>query len=199
MKGVGQLASETTIIVPSNGAAQPYVIHLLPPSHEWTDPGLYAPAIPGVIVALLGLWIAHWLTTRRDRRKEVLELCENVKAAALEAENACAAAWLSEIGPDRAKFVHDAKSKLQNLGIMATDLNRRTSRGLLAAILCSVFDRVMGINVINEMARFRDIATSDPFEEPTRPPNNSDKINDIRAAVTEILARVNLQFHDLYD
>jgi hypothetical protein len=159
---------------------------------------LYAPAIPGVIVALLGLWIAHWLTARRDRRKEVLELCENVKAAVLEAETAGIGAWLSAPGADRTKTVREAKSKLQNLGIMATDLNRRTSTGVVGVVCGFLFDRILSINVVREVARLRDAVTDDPFEEPDRP-LSEEQINDIRAAANEIVGRINLQFNELYN
>lgn len=191
------MPGDTIINIPGTVGTQPFVIHLLPTPQQWTDFGIYAPAIPGLIVALLGLWIAHRLSVRRDRRKEILELCDAVKTAVGEAEQACALAWLAPQGPERLAAIHQAKSKIQMLGIMATDLHRRTARGLFAALYCLFGDCVMSVTVIEEIARFRDLATSDPFEDPVRLSDNS-RIEDIAAAAAEIHARVNYQFQTIY-
>ena len=191
------MIDDATINIPGILAVQPYVIHILPKAQDWNDFGTYAPAIPGIIVALLGLWIAHRLSVRRDRRKEILELCEDVKSAVGEAEQASARAWLTARGPERLPAVHDAKSKLQMLGIMATDLHRRTMRGSLGSLKCLFTDSPMSINVIGEIAQLRDIATADPFEDPRRSLNRR-PIDDIAAVAAEIHARINYQFQSLY-
>lgn len=191
------MPGDTIINVPGPAGAYPYIIQLLAKPQEWTEPGVYAPAIPGIVVALLGLWIAHKLSVRRDRRKEILELCEGVKGAVGEAEKACTLAWLAPAGPDRLSAIHESKSKLQMLGIMATDLHRRTTRGFVFRVFNLFADIVMSVNVIGEVARFRDMATSDPFEDPDRPSDDS-HISDIAAMAAEIHARVNQQFNSLY-
>lgn len=130
-------------------------IQLLPPtSSGLLQPAIYGPAIPGVIVALAGLLIAHALTKRRERRKEVAELCANLKKLADEAAIAAVNAWSAEVGEKRKEAVRDVKRRIQALGIAATQVNRRTRHR---------------IDVTSRVSAFRKAATKDPFEDQERP------------------------------
>ena len=59
------------------------------PHQNWTEVSIYTPVLPGVLVALAGLWISHWLTKKRERRKEIFELCALLKERVREAEHLC--------------------------------------------------------------------------------------------------------------
>lgn len=186
-----------TIQVPASASGQSFTIHFEPKAQDWRDPALYAPAIPGVIVALLGVWLVHRLTLQRDRRKEIVELCNATKDAAATAEAACIAGWLSTVGDERTAAILEAKGKLQALGIAATHLQHRTCQGAIRAIR-SVFSGMdMSINVINEVAALRSVATDDPFEDAQRPPDASKGFS-ISTAAGALTDKINTNFHALY-
>ncbi len=187
------MSDTVTIQIPASATSQTYTVQLDRRPQDWTDAAIYAPAIPGVLVALLGLWIAHWLASKRDRRKEVLELCVSVKDTLIDAQEACTRAWLCAPGPERAALVADAKSKLQMLGTAATDLRRRTDQGKFAAFRHVIFDTPGSIDVIIEVAKLRDIATNDPFEDPQRPADEI-SIAKISGAASEISNKINTLF-----
>jgi len=190
------MANSVTIDVAPFAAKQIFELQLEPRPPNWTDVSVYAPTFPGLAVAILGLWIAHRFTVARDRRKEILELCEDTKAALIEAESACTKAWLSSQA-ERAASVAEAKSKLQALGITATDLRRRTGKGVLRRLKYLVVDCLMAVDVVNDVGGLRDIATNDPFDSTTRQPDGA-RIADISAKVSEIQAKVNMQVHELF-
>ena len=190
------MANAVNIDVQAGAAQQTITLQLEPRPQQWTDISVYAPTFPGLIVAILGLWIAHRLTVARDRRKQILELSEDTKDAVQEAEAACVAAWLSPI-EDRSSAVATAKSKLQAAGIVATDLRRRSSAGLFRHLKYLFVNCTIAVDVVNDVGRLRDIATGDPFDNPTRGPDTA-RVSDISAKVAEIQARINLQTHELY-
>ena len=187
----------TVINVPGPPGAQPYVIQLTNQSHGWTEPSIYAPALQGVMVALVGLWIAHRLAWRRERRTEILQHKKALQDLLSEVETICAAAWLAEPGPDRIANIKLAKARLQDAGVKATDLNRKTKQGIAGALRSTFADRPMSINVIYEIAQLRDVATGDPFEEPMRPIDDS-HIDDISAIIREINAKTYQDFFALF-
>ena len=192
------MSGDTIIHVPSStGDAWPYVIQITSARQDWSDLAIYAPALPGLIVAFLGLWIAHHLTRRRERRKEIFESCAALKEALEGFQQACESAWLSIRGEERSKAVHDVKSRLQSLGMMATDLSRRSTQGKVCALIALFCDYPMSVNVKNDIAALRDIATADPFEDPRRPSDDS-VLFDIRAQVGVIDARMHELAHRLY-
>ncbi|WP_166295354.1 hypothetical protein [Bradyrhizobium sp. 2S1] len=110
------MADPVVINVGPSSQTQSFTIHLDQRPPSWTDLAVYAPTLPGLVVALFGLWVAHKFAAMRDRRKEILELRESTKDALMEAEEACVAAWITPQGADRQAAVLDAKSKLQTLG-----------------------------------------------------------------------------------
>ena len=143
-----------TLIISRPGDTSTITLQLSPPAPKsLADLSIYAPAVPGVLVALAGLLIAHWLTTRRDRRKEVADLCAEIKKAADEAATAAMSAWLLISGDERRAAIHDVKRRIQNLGIASTYIAGRTKGR---------------INLSSNVAAFRKAATRDPFEDPER-------------------------------
>jgi len=130
----------------------------------WTDPLVYAPALPGVLVALAGLWLAHRLTLAREQRKALLELCDDVKARADEAAAAASEAWIYEPSPNRIVKVKEAKLLLQRAGIAATHLKRKTVHRSFGVRRYGI----PPVDVVGEIAELRRVSTADPFEDPHR-------------------------------
>lgn len=190
------MATAVNINVQPSAAQQTITLQLEPRPPQWTDLAVYAPTFPGLIVAILGLWIAHRLTVARDRRKQILELSEDAKEAVQEAEAACVSAWLSSI-EDRSSSVATAKSKLQAAGIIATDLRRRSASGLFRHLKYLFVYCTIAVDVVNDVGRLRDIATGDPFDNPARGPD-AGRVADISAKAAEIQALINLQMHELF-
>ena len=190
------MANSVTIDVAPSTTNQTFTLQLEPRPQNWTDVSVYAPTFPGLAVAILGLWIAHRFTVARDRRKEILELCEDTKVALKEAESACTKAWLSS-QTERAAAVAEAKSKLQALGITATDLRRRTGKGVFRRLKYLIVDCLIAVDVVNDVGRLRDITTNDPFDSSTREAD-SGPVSDISAKVSEIQAKVDMQVHELF-
>jgi hypothetical protein len=160
------------------------ILHLEPsPKNVW-DVSLYAPAIPGVVVALVGLLIAHWLSVQRDRRKELREICNELKTEADDAAKSALTAW--RLGPvqERIEAVHDTKRKLQAVGILATTLARRTSRRSC-------------IDVTQQVAELRRAATVDPFEDPVRSADDR-QAGAIMVTLADLLNRVEVGFNTIY-
>lgn len=145
---------------------------------------MYAPAVPGVVVALAGLWIAHRLTLVRENRKSLLELCEQVKERCDAAAIACATAWLSEKGLERERNVKEAKRLLQRVGTAATNLKRRTQPKTSFQQSCS---SPLPIDILAEVSELRRVATSDPFEDPIRAADGShvEIINTVASSICD--------------
>lgn len=55
----------------------------------------------------------------------------------------------------------------------------------------------LAVNVIHDVSRLRNLTTNDPFEDPQRPADPV-KAGEISAFSSEIRARIDLQFHELY-
>lgn len=142
---------------------------------DWRDPLIYAPAIPGVLVALAGLWIAHWLTSKRERNKAKLDYCEQIKALVDDAVAASTEAWIREEGLERERKIKETKRLIQQVGAAATRLKRLTARST--------------IDVIIEVSELRRVATKDPFEDPTRTADSS-HIENIMAAADLICSKI---------
>lgn len=140
------------------------------------DPAMYAPALPGVLVALATLLIGHLLSSYREKTKRFGELCAALKAAADEAAMSAMAAWRCTAGAERLAAIHDTKRKLQSLGIAATTLANATRRG-------------GSIDLIHEVANLRRAATADPFEDPCRPSDDS-QTGAIMAALSAITFKI---------
>lgn len=166
-------------------------------SSDWLEPILYAPAVPGIIVALIGLWISHALTRRRERRKEILELCDFVKGKAEAAVDASTEAWLNAPGEHRLHKVEAAKHRIQSLGISVTNLKNRSRKGYWHSIVCLFKERPLAINVSSNVASLRRIVTDDPFEDPNRAPDKA-RATLVSVVATELIARVDEQFAELY-
>jgi hypothetical protein len=190
------LPGDVTINVhPSLGESQ--IIYLKPGPTNWADPSIYAPALPGVIVAILGLWIAHRLSMRRERRSEVLRLCDAVKGAAADTVAICTKAWMAAPGDERNGLIQEAKSRLQTLGSMATNLRRRSGVGTLRTVKSLFVDGPISIDVLGEIAAMRDLATGDPFEDPTRD-SDASRVNDMRAKIANIDASIDMHFFKIF-
>jgi hypothetical protein len=146
---------------------------------DLSDPSLYAPALPGLIVAILGLWVAHWLTIRRERRKDLFALCDALEKLVEEAVAASNLAWTSPAGQARIEAVHDTRWKTQKVGAAATRLLRQT-QGPLSD----------GIDMITHAAHFRDVLTEDPFMDPGRAADPS-RVAGNHGALSSFMAQLN--------
>src|SRR6266536_1320366 len=153
------MAQPVIVNVPSSSQPQAITIQLEPHPPSWTDFAVYAPTIPGLVVAVLGLWVAHKFAAARDRRKEILELKELTKETLVQAEEACTTAWLAAAGAERPLALLEAKSKLQTLGTTATDLKRRTRQGWQTHIRHLFTDCPLAVDVVNDVARLRNLVT----------------------------------------
>jgi hypothetical protein len=143
------------------------------------DMNLYAPAIPGVLVALAALWIAHWLAGSRERKKGLAELCDALEALAEEAVKASNDGWTLRAGQKREQAVHMTRWRLQKVGAAATRLLNQSSGPMSS-----------GINVITEAAHFRDALTADPFLDPRRRPDPA-KVRANLVALATFMGRLN--------
>jgi hypothetical protein len=165
------------------------------------DPSTYAPAAPGLLVALFGLWAAHALAQRRDRKKAIYDLCETLKKLADEASAAAVLAWLENDSALRVSSIASTKRLLQSTGITATTLKRRTlarqtwARPRKFSIWpLRVFER-RSIDLIREVAALRSVTMSDPFEDPNRNSDGS-RVDRINAAVSMLYASVDRALFD---
>jgi hypothetical protein len=156
------------------------VIKLPSDTKQLTDLSIYAPAIPGLIVALVGLYIAHRFSAYRDRRKELSELCSATKELADEAASSALRAWAQNVGNERLEAIQETKRKLQLLGVSATTLAART-RGRKS------------VDLSREVAGLRRAATADPFEEPERVPSDA-QTGPIMAALADLYAKADERF-----
>lgn len=186
-----------TINVGPSSQTQTFTVQLEPRPPSWTDPSIYAPTLPGVVVAVLGLWVAHKFAAMRDRRKEFLELRDVAKDALDEAESSSSAAWLAPADATRPEKLMLAKSKLQAFGTTATDLRRRTKQSLMTHLRHVFWDVPLAVDVVNDVARLRDLVTSDPFDDPNRQPD-SIRASDIAALCAQIRGLMDMRFFQLY-
>lgn len=128
------------------------IIQNAPQRGVW-DLANYAPAIPGVIVSILTLFLAHHLALKKEKRKEKLEMCENIKKIADDAVTAAIDAWNCVPGEDRRIKIFTTKQKFLMLGRSVTDIDKYSGHK---------------INVVNDIVRLRRAATVDPFEDSER-------------------------------
>lgn len=188
------MAEPVVINIAPSSQPQALTIHLEQRPPSWTDVAIYAPTIPGLVVALFGLWIAHRFAAMRDRRKEILELKEATKDALSLAEEACVKVWLE---PPSAALILDAKSKLQILGTSATDLKRRTKQAWWRHVTHLFNNCLIAVDVIIDVAKLRNVVTEDPFDDLNHA-SDQGRATEITAACSELRARIDQQFHSLY-
>lgn len=165
-------------------------LQIVAPKAKLWDPAIYAPALPGVALAAVGLWIAHEFSAVRDRRKELRDLCDDLDSALKDATQAAADAWTKEAGAERKRAVKEAKRQIQILGIKATNLNRLSRRKLW-------FRTERRIDLIKEVATFRDIATGDPFDDLNREPS-SQQGDLVYSEAARLQSEIGRQFAELY-
>ncbi|MHC1949622.1 hypothetical protein IF803_35380 [Bradyrhizobium sp. UFLA06-06] len=191
------MAQPVTINIGPGSQTQTFTIQLEQRPPSWTDFAIYAPTVPGLMVAILGLWVAHRFAVARDRRKEIVDLKEFAKDALTAAQEACVAAWIASPDETRVEKVMAAKGKLQELGIAATDLRRRTKQGWITDIRHVFIDCPLAINIVHDIARLRNLVTNDPFDDPQRQADNA-KAEEISAVASEIRSRIDSLFYQLY-
>ena len=150
--------------------------------HALADFATYAPAVPGVVVALLGLFASHKLSQWRDRDKAVIDLAVDLKETAEDAAGIAVDAWLDANPSTRLIKVHNAKQKIQALGIGATNLALRSEQhgrrkfnelSWRQRFEKRSFFTKRRVHVIKEVSAFRRAADADPFEDPTRGADSS--------------------------
>ena len=90
------------------------------------------------------------------------------------------AAWTAGPTPERIAAIHDTKRKLQAVGIMATNLARRT-----AGRKC--------IDLAQQVAELRRACTIDPFEDPDRGSDDR-QIGAIMATLANLLNQIEVGF-----
>ena len=158
----------------------------VPPSqvqivHPRSEPDLlalstYASALPGVIVAGAGFVIVHKLTKLREREKRAIDICDELRAIAMEAATIATEAWLSDANPERTQLIHKTKQQIQTLGIGATRL-KRVAAGVAPryGLVDCWTNRTLKIlwhrrpvDLSLAVAKFRKSVTADPFEDPLR-------------------------------
>ncbi|WP_342249356.1 hypothetical protein [Sphingomonas sp. OTU376] len=105
-------------------------------------------------MALLGFWLAHALTVKRERRKEAGEICEQIEELAEKALESALAGWGAAIGAERTSATYRAKWDAQKLGLAVTRLHNKTSDAFHT-----------GINLIEAAATFRTALFDDPTED----------------------------------
>lgn len=176
-------------------------LKLAPPKSSMLDMSVYAPAIPGVLVALVGVWLTSRLAQRRERRKEVLELCDKFEVKVDEALTAVDAAWHSQIGYNRDIETKKTKRLLQDVGRLATSIRKHSACGRLREFLCFIgfSKRITEINVISSVSSLKRAIFTEDFEEPNRSPptrsfDDSDQYSEsVLAAAGELLGRLGEQ------
>lgn len=162
-------------------SSRPIVIQLEMPRKDLLDFSIYAPTIPGVLVALVGLIIAHQLSLARDRRKELRDLCTELKKLADDAATSAMATWQMPKSDDRQKAVNETKRMLQAVGIAATHLNRRQK----------------SIDLASQVYELRRAATTDPFEDPDREAA-AHQIGPIMAVLAELIHSIETGYSKVY-
>lgn len=178
-------------------------VHVPEKKNSLLDAGMYAPALPGIIVALFGLWAAHELAQRRDRKKAISDLSEALKKIASEASSAAIDAWLEPKAANRAAGIAATKRLLQSAGITATTLKRRTlarqtwawaTRKRLWPL--HLFER-RSIDLLQEVSDFRKVAMADPFEDPKRGADAT-RADAINAAMSALVAKADRALFDYH-
>jgi hypothetical protein len=165
-----------------------------PPAKGFFDLSVYAPAAPGVIVALAGLYIAHHLTRSRERAKAIGDVCEKLKELTDSAVQSAVDAWEAPPGADRLAKVRTAKRLIQKVGTSATALrNRSGRRGKWNSRFCKQSE----IDILQLVSDLRRAATADPFEDPERDADSS-RSNNILSAGTIIQTAIDRQYHDKF-
>ncbi|MCC8954315.1 hypothetical protein H8B02_12870 [Bradyrhizobium sp. Pear77] len=167
------MVQPVTINVGPGSQPQTFTIQLEQRPPSWTDFAIYAPTVPGLVVAVLGLWVAHRFAVARDRRKEIADLKEFTKDALTAAQEACVAAWMASPEESWLEKLMTAKGKLQELGIAATDLRRRTKQGWITDIQHVFIECPLAVDIIHDIARLSNLATNDPFDDPQRQADNA--------------------------
>lgn len=181
-------AGKTTSPVPS-GMHRSEVIQIIqatPEKKDLTDLALYAPALPGVLVALAGVWFGHWLSQKRDRRKEISDACSEIKDLAGMAVDAAISAWTAKVGDKRRSSVKETYRRFNILGIAATSLRDRTDAKPL-------FRRQKSIDLTSAVFALRKSAMMDPFDDPSRAASSAN-VDQINTELSALWAEVGRQF-----
>lgn len=151
---------------------------------------LLIPTVPGVIVALLGLFVGHLLTRSRERREEVRDLCHSIKNEAAEAAEAAVKAWHATDPSLRKIAVADTKRKVHIIGTRLTDLKRLTSGRSWAS------REPARINVSAELVKFRRACTNDLtdiYDAAVVPPSGP-----IEISLADLTGEIDRQFRARY-
>lgn len=180
------------------------------PPKSLIDPSLYAPALPAVVVALFVLFAGDRLTRRRERRKEVRELCEDLNDRALEAVESAIRAWTESKKSTRTTIVLETRRRFKTVGVTATDLQRLTGRRkYLRTLWLPWNDRQEAwqqrrmiiardsLDVSVEVVALRRTSMQDPFDEPNREAT-SRHLPAVNDALANLTAAVSREFQRLY-
>jgi hypothetical protein len=136
--------------------------------------------VPGVVVAIVGFWVVHHLSRRRDREKRVIDMGQEIQKQALEAASAAISGWTKAKGPTRKLAVSDATQKFSALGNAVTRLQltvpsisrRHTiSESWRLKELSTLFQPTR-VDLSAELLAFRKVALGDPFDDPVRSPRH---------------------------
>ncbi|WP_454655026.1 hypothetical protein [Bosea beijingensis] len=160
------------------------------PKQNFANPAIYYPAIPGIAVALIGLWVGHVLTERRERRSEVSKLCEALKTAAEKATEVATQVWLANHSSERDLKIADAKRKFHMVGIAATGLKKIPAYG---RIKWPGARKPISVDVVGAAGAFRRASISDPFEDPQRIASK-DSAADAAEALGIFMVEIDKQF-----
>ena len=114
---------------------------------EWT---VYVAPFSGIVVALITLYVGHRLTLKRERSKEAMELCAELKTLAESCAELAVEVWSEAERGKREQKVKTLKRKLQSLGSLATFVKERTKSR---------------IDIINPVSQLRVASLSDPLED----------------------------------
>ena len=176
-------------------------VHVPEKKSSLLDAAVYAPALPGIMVALFGLWAAHELAQRRDRKKAIGDLCESLKKIVIDASTVAIEVWLEPKASKRASGIASTKRLLQSAGITATTLKRRTEARRTWARASpmrlypfKIFGR-RSIDLVRPVYNLRQAVMADPFEDPNRGADAA-QANTVNSAVSSLFAMID---RDLFD
>jgi hypothetical protein len=86
---------------------QALVLQLALPKPDPYSFSLFLPTLPGLVVALFGLWVAHRFTRSRDRRKEISDICASLNEAIDDVADVAISAWLETKEAERIKKIFE--------------------------------------------------------------------------------------------
>lgn len=145
------------------------------------SPTLYAPALPGIAVAIIGLFVAHYLSRVRERRKEIRDVCDRLKTQAEKCVEVSASAWAEADNTKRATMVAETKRRLKILGITASHLRQSTRASWMNPMRVWSLE----LDVRHLVIRLRQACTKDPFDDPSRQ-STSVPWDDLESALSDL-------------